>query len=125
MGTAPSSPASGTQHERSVRQAGGGADALAGLGQQHRAEDGGMIIAVERWNAGLDTAEMFADLPGGACQEPHWGYVLKGSVTLRHPSTAIGTAVGQERGAPVGVSGWWASHAASHCSTAGAKSAGL
>jgi hypothetical protein len=36
-----------------------------------------MIIALEQWKAGLDTAEMFAGLPGGACQEPHWGYVLK------------------------------------------------
>ncbi len=57
---------------------------LDGLGQQHRGEDGGMIIALERWHAGLDTAEMFAELPDGACQEPHWGYVLKGSVTMRY-----------------------------------------
>jgi len=28
-----------------------------GAGQQHRAEAGGMTIALERWNAGLDTAE--------------------------------------------------------------------
>jgi hypothetical protein len=57
---------------------------LENLGQQHRAEDGGMTIALERWNAGLDTAEMFADLPGGACQEPHWGYIVKGQVTMRY-----------------------------------------
>jgi hypothetical protein len=55
-----------------------------GVGVQHRAEGGGMIIAIERWDAGLDTAEMFADLPGGACQEPHWGYCLSGSVTMRY-----------------------------------------
>ena len=55
-----------------------------GAGQQHRAEAGGMTIALERWNAGLDTAEWFADLPGGACQEPHWGYCLKGQVTMRY-----------------------------------------
>jgi hypothetical protein len=54
-----------------------------GVGQQNRAEEGGMIIALEQWKAGLDTAEMFAGLPGGACQEPHWGYVLKGSCTVR------------------------------------------
>jgi hypothetical protein len=57
---------------------------LDGLGQQHRAEDGGMHIALERWNAGLDTGPMFADLPGGACQEPHWGYVLSGRFTMRY-----------------------------------------
>jgi hypothetical protein len=56
---------------------------VAGAGQQYRAEAGGMTIALERWNAGLDTAEWFADLPDGACQEPHWGYWLAGRVTMR------------------------------------------
>jgi hypothetical protein len=57
---------------------------LDGLGTQHRAVDGGMIIALESWKAGLDTGEMFADLPDGACQEPHWGYVVKGQCTMRY-----------------------------------------
>jgi hypothetical protein len=57
---------------------------LEGVGRQHRAEAGGMIVALERWNAGLDTTEMFADLPDGACQEPHFGYVLAGSATVRY-----------------------------------------
>lgn len=57
---------------------------LDGLGKQHRAEEGGMVIAIEHWNAGLDTAAMFADLPDGACQEQHWGYVLCGQVTMRY-----------------------------------------
>ena len=56
---------------------------IAGAGQQHRAEVGGLTVALERWNAGLDTAEWFADLPDGACQEPHWGYCLRGRVTMR------------------------------------------
>ena len=56
---------------------------LEALGRQHRAVDGGMVIALEQWQAGLDTGEMFADLPGGACQEPHWGYLLKGQITMR------------------------------------------
>jgi hypothetical protein len=55
-----------------------------GAGQQHRAEAGGMTIALERWNAGLDTAEWFAELPDGACQEPHWGYCLRGRATMRY-----------------------------------------
>ena len=67
-----------------------------GLGNQHRAEDGGMIIALEQWKAGLDTAEMFAELPGGACQEPHWGYMVKGSVTMRYTDgTSETLAAGQ------------------------------
>ena len=31
---------------------------IDGAGQQHRAEAGGMTIALERWNAGLDTARV-------------------------------------------------------------------
>jgi hypothetical protein len=57
---------------------------IDGMGRQHRAEEGGMIIALERWNAGLDTAEMFAELPDGACQEPHFGYVVSGRATVRY-----------------------------------------
>jgi len=57
---------------------------LDSLGTQHRAVDGAMVIALESWKAGLDTTEMFAGLPGGACQEPHWGYVLNGSVTMTY-----------------------------------------
>lgn len=57
---------------------------VEGAGQQHRAEAGGMTIALEQWKAGLDTAEWFADLPGGACQEPHWGYCVQGAVTMRY-----------------------------------------
>jgi hypothetical protein len=57
---------------------------LDGLGCQRRAEAGGMVIALEQWKAGLDTGEMFADLPGGACQEAHWGYMVSGRATLRY-----------------------------------------
>jgi hypothetical protein len=69
---------------------------LDGLGRQHRAESGGMIIALEAWKAGLDTGEMFAELPGGACQEDHFGYVLKGTCTVRYTDGATETvAAGQ------------------------------
>ena len=57
---------------------------IDGAGRQHRAEEGGMTIALERWTAGLDTTPWFADLPGGACQEAHFGYCLKGRVTMRY-----------------------------------------
>ena len=56
---------------------------ITDAGQQYRSEAGGMSVALESWKAGLDTAEWFKDLPGGACQEPHWGYCLKGQVTMR------------------------------------------
>ena len=57
---------------------------LDGLGKQHRAVAGGMTVALESWKAGLDTGEWFKDLPDGACQEPHFGYVLKGRATFRY-----------------------------------------
>jgi hypothetical protein len=57
---------------------------IEGYGEQHRAMAGGMVIALERWAAGLDTTEMFARLPDGACQEPHFGYVLEGSATVHY-----------------------------------------
>ncbi len=31
--------------------------------------------------AGVDTTPLFQGLDGNACQCPHWGYVLKGSIT--------------------------------------------
>ena len=69
---------------------------LDGAGQQHRAEDGGMTIALERWRAGLDTTAMFAGLPDGACQEPHWGYILQGRITMRYTDGSTETlATGQ------------------------------
>ena len=57
---------------------------IEGVGQQHRAVAGGMVIALERWKAGLDTTEMFAGLPDGACQEPHFGFVLRGAATVSY-----------------------------------------
>ena len=57
---------------------------LDGLGNQHRAVAGGMNIALESWKAGLDTGPWFKDLPDGACQEPHFGYVLRGKTTIRY-----------------------------------------
>ncbi len=55
-----------------------------GLGEQRTGEGGGMVVALEHWKAGLDTGEMFADLVDGACQEPHWGYIIKGRITMRY-----------------------------------------
>ncbi len=57
---------------------------LGSLGVQHAAEEGGMTISLENWKAGLDTAEMYADLPDGACPASHWGYLVRGKFTLRY-----------------------------------------
>lgn len=34
--------------------------------------------------AGVDFTPLFVGLPGDLCQCPHWGQVLKGSITLRY-----------------------------------------
>ena len=34
--------------------------------------------------AGLDTTEMFAGLPDGACKEPQFGFVLRGTATVSY-----------------------------------------
>jgi hypothetical protein len=55
-----------------------------GVGEARKTEDGGMVIAFERWAGGLDTTEMFKDLPDGACWEQHWDYVVKGRGVIRY-----------------------------------------
>lgn len=55
-----------------------------GVGEARKTEAGGMTIAFERWAGGLDATEMFAELPNGACQEEHWGYVVKGKARIRY-----------------------------------------
>jgi hypothetical protein len=48
---------------------------------------GGMSVgftSVQGPAIGMDTAPLFKGLPGDRCQAPHWGYVLKGSITVRY-----------------------------------------
>lgn len=45
--------------------------------------DGGYTVALERYSAEADLAELFKGLPDDRCQAPHWGYVLTGKVTFR------------------------------------------
>jgi hypothetical protein len=47
-------------------------------------EWGGMSVAFEAGTEPMDTTPLFAGLPGGSCQCPHWGYVLTGSITFRY-----------------------------------------
>lgn len=51
-------------------------------------EEGGVVSRQEQWGemhvaretapAGMDTRPLFKGLPGGSCQCPHWGYVIRG-----------------------------------------------
>lgn len=43
---------------------------------------GDMHVAFERYHQPLDIAPLFEGLPDNRCQCPHWGYVLKGRMTV-------------------------------------------
>jgi len=47
-------------------------------------EWGGMIVSYETFPKGTDAAPLFKGLPDDLCQAPHWGYVFKGRVRIRH-----------------------------------------
>ena len=45
-------------------------------------EAGTMSIEVGSFSDQMDCAPLFVGLPDNRCQCPHWGYVLKGSITF-------------------------------------------
>lgn len=47
-------------------------------------EWGDMNVAWEAWPAGMDTSPMFKGLPGDRCQCPHWGFLIKGQMTIKY-----------------------------------------
>ncbi len=47
-------------------------------------EWGEMDVGWEGWQAGRDTTG-FKALPGGGCQVPHWGYLIKGRMRIQYP----------------------------------------
>src|SRR4051794_14052809 len=46
-------------------------------------ELGGYTVGFEQFHEDADATPLFAGLPEDRCQSPHWGYVLRGSVTFR------------------------------------------
>ena len=62
---------------------------LASLGRSHRPGDLAAAVAAARaagfttFNVDLDQSPMLKGLPNDECQCPHWGYVVKGSMTMR------------------------------------------
>ena len=46
---------------------------------------GGMSTSFIRLPRGADLGPALVGLPGDACQCPHWGYVLSGSLQMRTP----------------------------------------
>jgi hypothetical protein len=56
--------------------------------ESRQAEWGGFTAAIETLAGGLDATDMFADLPDGRCQSPHWGFVLKGKLRVKYADHA-------------------------------------
>jgi hypothetical protein len=47
-------------------------------------ELGGYTVGFESFRDDADAAPLFTGLPDDRCQSPHWGYVIRGSVTFRY-----------------------------------------
>ena len=68
---------------------------------------GGMVVGYVELPAGTDFTPMFEGLPDDACQCPHWGYVIKGSVHVRYTDgTEEVTGAGEVFYWPAGHTGW-------------------
>ena len=46
-------------------------------------EWGNKVCAVHQFGPGVDATPSFQGLPDGLCPAPHWGYCLKGELTVR------------------------------------------
>jgi hypothetical protein len=57
--------------------------------------------------AGVDFTPLFKGLPDDRCQCPHWGYVLRGAITVRYADgTEETTTAGEVFHWPGGHTGW-------------------
>lgn len=45
---------------------------------------GNMNVGWETFHKKMDATTMFKGLPDNMCQAPHWGYVLKGKMTINY-----------------------------------------
>ncbi len=73
-----------------------------------RGEDwGGQLVRHLKLPPGADFRPLFKGLPGDACQSPHWGYVLTGSITVRYADgTEEVSRAGDMYYWPAGHTGW-------------------
>jgi hypothetical protein len=47
-------------------------------------ELGGYTVGFESFREDADATPLFAGLPDDRCQSPHWGYVVRGTVTFQY-----------------------------------------
>ena len=68
-----------------------------------RAEDlGGYTVNFVEFRQNIDATPLLKGLPDDRCQCPHWGYVLKGKVTMRFADREEVYAAGEAFYAPPG-----------------------
>ena len=58
-------------------------DATVKMWSESGPEWGDKQCAVHQFGPGVDATPAFKALPGGLCPAPHWGYCLKGELTVR------------------------------------------
>ena len=56
---------------------------------------GDHTVAFERFDEAIDATPLFQGLPDDRCQSPHWGIVLKGSITFRYADREETAAAGE------------------------------
>jgi hypothetical protein len=66
------------------------------------AQLGQYTVAFEKYTADVDLTPLFRGLPDDRCQCPHWGIVLKGSVTFRTADGEMSVTAGEAYYAPPG-----------------------
>jgi hypothetical protein len=52
--------------------------------ESRQAQWGDFNVAIESIAGGMDATELFAALPGGLCNCPHWGYVVRGRARIKY-----------------------------------------
>jgi hypothetical protein len=68
----------------------------------HYEDFGEYTVGFESFSADTDFAPVFAALPDGRCQSPHWGIVLKGTLTYTYADGQDVIQAGEAYYAPPG-----------------------
>ncbi|HEY1591316.1 MAG TPA: hypothetical protein VGF81_05955 [Solirubrobacteraceae bacterium] len=62
----------------------------------------GYTVGFEHFREDADATPLLRGLPDDRCQSPHWGYVVEGRVTFRHPDREEAHESGDAYYAPPG-----------------------
>jgi hypothetical protein len=73
-----------------------------GVMEGRYSELGGYTVGFETFRVDADAAPIYRGLPDDRCQSPHWGYVLRGRLTLRYADHDEEYAEGDAYFAPPG-----------------------